>query len=292
MNRFARVRQIVQRRVEYAVFSLVVALIRALPLETASRWSGLGWRAVASRLWRHKRALDNLALALPEKSAAERERIALDMWENLGRSFAEFFHLREIDAEDRLIIECPERVRAMVEAGPFVICGLHMGNWELLGLAALRLGVKLTGVYRKIANPLVDRAVYELRAPLYPGGLVDKSPAAARVLLGVARTGGRLALLADLREGRGAPAMFFGRMAPSNAFPALIARASGLPLYAARILRLPGVRFSLRIERVEFPVTADRDADVRAATEALQARFEAFIREAPEQWTWAHRRWG
>ena len=51
-------------------------------------------------------------------------------------------------------------------------------------------------------------------------------------------------------------------------------------------------RFSLRIEKIEIPKTADRDADVRAATARAAGEFEEFIREAPEQWMWAHRRWG
>ena len=56
-------------------------------------------------------------------------------------------------------------------------------------------------------------------------------------------------------------------------------------------MRLPDVRFSVRVERIEVPETGDRDADVLAATTALQAQFEEFIREAPDQWMWAHRRW-
>ncbi len=287
MSRIARVRQYA----EYAAFRLTGALIRALPLETASRWSGLGWRAVAPHLRRHQRALDNLALALPETSAAERERIALAMWENLGRTFAEFFHLEQIKAQGRVALESPERFQAIVDAGPFVVCGMHMGNWELLPVAGLRFGVTLAGVYQMITNPLVDRAIYQIRAPMYPGGLMTKSPATARALLRLARGGGCPAFLADLREGRGIETPFFGRPADSNPFPALIARATGLPLYAARVMRLPDARFSMRIERIEVPRTADRDADVSAATTALQARFEEFIREAPEQWTWAHRRW-
>ncbi len=287
MSRFARARHYF----EYAGFIVNAANIRALPLESASRWSGLGWRVVAPHLRRHQRALDNLALALPETTAAERQRIAVDMWENLGRTFAEFFHLREIDAQRRVALESIERVLAIVDAGPFIVCGLHMGNWELLPLVGMQLGVKLAGVYQRVTNPLVDRAIYEMRAPMCPGGLMDKSPATARALLRVAREGGCLAFLADLREGRGVETPFFGRPALSNAFPALIARATGLPLYAARLLRLPDAHFSLRIEPVEVPKTNDRDADVQAATAALQARFEEFIREAPEQWMWAHRRW-
>ncbi|MGO9769201.1 MAG: lysophospholipid acyltransferase family protein [Roseiarcus sp.] len=287
MSRFARARHYV----EYAGFIVTAAIIRALPLESASRWSGLGWRVVAPHLRRHQRALDNLALALPETSAAERERIARAMWENLGRTFAEFFHLRQIDAQGRIAMESAERFQAIVDAGPFVVCGLHMGNWELMSLASVRFGAKLAGVYQGLSNPLVERYVYEMRAPMYPAGLMEKSPATARAFFRLARQGGSPAFLADLREGRGTETPFFGRPAGSNPFPALIARSMGLPLYAARVLRLPDAHFSLRVEPVEVPKTNDRDADVAAATAALQARFEEFIREAPEQWMWAHRRW-
>ncbi len=288
MSRFARARQYA----EYAVFRLTAALIRALPLEIASRWSGLGWRAVAPHLRRHQRALDNLALALPETSAAERERIALGMWENLGRTFAEFFHMPQIMAEGRVALEPFERFQAIADGGPFVVCVLHMGNWEVASQAGLRFGLPLAGVYQKLTNPLVDRWIYKMRAPMYPGGLFDKSPTTARAMLRLARQGGYPAFVADLRgAGRDIETPFFGRPAKSNPFPALIARTTGLPLYAARVMRLPDARFSMRIERIEVPKTADRDADVSAATTALQARFEEFIREAPEQWMWAHRRW-
>ena len=47
----------------------------------------------------------------------------------------------------------------------------------------------------------------------------------------------------------------------------------------------------IRAARVEVPWTADHAADAVAGTAARQAQFEAFIRQAPEQWMWAHRKW-
>jgi KDO2-lipid IV(A) lauroyltransferase len=47
----------------------------------------------------------------------------------------------------------------------------------------------------------------------------------------------------------------------------------------------------MRIEPVAVSRSDDRDADVKATTAAIQARFEQFVRSAPEQWMWAHRRW-
>ena len=75
-----------------------------------------------------------------------------------------------------------------------------------------------------------------------------------------------MAFLADQREWRGVAAPFFGRLAPSTSFPALIARSLDAPLLVCRAKRLSGVRFSLRVEQLAMPRTADRDADVVAAT--------------------------
>ena len=62
MGRLAQVRHFV----EYAAFAALAAVATALPLDWASAVSGFLWRLIAPRLARQKRALDNLALALPE----------------------------------------------------------------------------------------------------------------------------------------------------------------------------------------------------------------------------------
>jgi KDO2-lipid IV(A) lauroyltransferase len=65
-----------------------------------------------------------------------------------------------------------------------------------------------------------------------------------------------------------------------------------VPLYAGAAFRRPGGRFSIRIVPIAMPHTNNSAADALAATKTLQRQFEAFIREAPEQWMWAHRKWG
>ena len=281
-----------RHRVEYVAFLAVVALIRALPVETASRWSGTGWRLIAPHLHRHKRALTNLSLAFPDKSPAEIEAIAAGMWDSLGRTFAEFFHLDEIVGGGRIQFEPPELFEALRErGGGAVACSLHMGNWEIVSQAALPLGLRPVGVYQRIANPFVDRCAKAIRAPLYPGGLWQKSRQVARVMLRTARDGECAAMLADQRDPNGLAAPFFGRPALSTALPATIARAVGVPLYALRVKRIGDARFSIRIEEVATPRTDNRDADIAGATYNLQATLEAMIREAPEQWMWAQTRW-
>jgi KDO2-lipid IV(A) lauroyltransferase len=50
-------------------------------------------------------------------------------------------------------------------------------------------------------------------------------------------------------------------------------------------------RFKVRMTEIKVPWTDDANADVTAALTALQAQFEAWIKEHPEQWMWSNRRW-
>jgi Kdo2-lipid IVA lauroyltransferase/acyltransferase len=281
-----------RHRLEYIGFRAAQAAATALPLAAVSRASGTAWRLIAPRLYRQERALRNLELAYPELSPAERKRIAGAMWENLGRTFGESFHLKEIIAEKRVRFEPMEQLEDIIRGGPCVVCGLHLGNWELVGYAGKLMGASFTGVYQRLSNPLVDEETRKLRAFLYDGGLLPKTPVTARALMKAAKSGGYPAFLADLRDDNGAAVPFFGAPALATVFPALLARKTGLPLYAGAAFREPGVRFVIRAARVEVPMTDDHAADAVAGTAALHAQFEAFIRQAPEQWMWAHRKWG
>src|SRR5579871_5187108 len=278
-------------QLQHAAFRLTERTARALPVETASWLSGKLWRLIAPHLSRQKRALANLKLAFPEMSERERRALASEMWENLGRTFAEGFHIPELIESGRIRFEPEERFDEIGRNGPFVVCGMHLGNWEIVAHAGKRMGVPLTGVYQRISNPLVEAESRRIRAPLYEGGLLPKTPVAARTLLRIAKEGGYPAFLADLRDDRGVLVPFFGHPARANVFPALLARVTGLPLYAGAAFRHPDVHFTIRIERVPVPQTNDRDADALKATAALQSQFESYIREAPEQWMWAHRKW-
>jgi Kdo2-lipid IVA lauroyltransferase/acyltransferase len=286
-----------RRRWRYALedmaFGLAGWLLRVLPIESASWVSGRIWRILGPRIGslRHTRTLANLAAAYPGKSEAERTAIAADMWENLGRTFAETFRLAEIAASKRVTVvmaaEFPPEPNARV------ICAAHQANWEIAVLGVPDAAkTRPAGVYQRIKNPRVDARVKKMRAFLYPGGLYPKSAATSRQLIRHAREDGTLAILADQRDFRGPRVRFFDRLAPSTPFPAMVARSLGLKLYAGEIIRKPHVHFEIRLIEIPVPQTQDRDADIFAATEALQAEFERSIRRHPEQWMWSHRRWG
>jgi len=280
-------------RLEFAFVWLLARILRLLGLERSSRLMGRTWRLVAPLTARHKRAQAHLRMAIPQITDSEVRSITRRMWTHLGRVTGESFFL------DRLARE-PDRIHfddatiAMIpewKSGGSVIVSLHMGNWEMLGICARRLEVDLAGLYQRLSNPLVDDFLRQMREPTYPAGLSSKGHSAVRRLVAHARGGGALGVLADLRDVRGVTVPFFGHLAYATPFPAMVARGYDMPLFAFRMRRTEGVNFTAEMVRVEVPRTEDRKADIRAATANLHAVYEKWIRETPEQWMWAHRKW-
>lgn len=98
-------------------------------------------------------------------------------------------------------------------------------------------------------------------------------------------------MLADHRERDGLAVPFFGQVAPSLSLPARLSVKFGVPVFAARVDRLDGAKFSVHIEEIVSIRSGDKDADIRATTVAIQAVFERWIRARPDQWVWFYKRW-
>lgn len=292
-----------RHRLEYGLLLLLVGIVRAMPIDTAANVSARIWGVVCPRLRRHRRALDNLAIAFPEKTQAERQAIAVAMWQNLGRVMAETMQI------DRILKE-PDRIgyanyhvfaRYKDKLGPIVGASLHMGNWELAIWPLVVAGANPAAVYRTVKNPYVDAYLRRQRKDLYPGGLLGKGKVdgsweegqrTARQIMDHVRNGGRLGVVCDLYDKSGLPVPFFGQDARSVTIPAMIARRVGARIWLARCLRVgKASRFEVEIKELKVPRTANPGEDVKWITAAMQREFEAWIREAPEQWMWSNRRW-
>lgn len=292
-------------RLEYVLFRFVIGIIRALPLDLAVRLSARAWRMLAPVVnpKRHKRALDNLAIAFPEKSAEERRRIAKAHWENLGRVMAETIHIDRVLAEPGRIAIADFQIFARYrdKLGPILGVSLHMGNWELAIWPLVRAGKSPAAVYRSVTNPYVDAYLRWQRRELYPGGLFGRgkvegghsdSQKTARVITDFVRRGGQLGMVCDLYDRTGIEVPFFGKPARTQAIAGMIARRVGARVWMSRCLRIgTESRFRIELKELRVPRTSNQSEDVREIMAAMQRQYEEWIRDAPEQWMWSNRRW-
>lgn len=281
-----------QHRLEYIGVRILGAVIRRLPVEWSSAVVGFAMGKLMPHTSRHRRALEHMAFAMPEVPAAERERLVRRMWANMGRTSAEAFLIDRL-IEDPSRVTVPDdfaRFEAMAAEG-VIAATAHLGNWEIAGVLPRRKRLAFAGVYQALHNPMVENYLKAMRAPAYPNGLYAKGAALGHTLVRLAREGVGIGLVADFRELRGIPVTFFGKEAYATPLPAMLARLSGRPLLAGAILRTEGVHFEVVLREIPVMVTDDRDADILAATQAMHDAFEEWIRRAPDQWMWSHRKW-
>lgn len=289
---------------EYIALRLVIGTVRLFPLDMAVRLSAATWRKLAPLgKRRHQRALDNLAMAFPDKTDAQRELIALDAWSNLGRVMVETMQIdRILNQPERIEVLNPEVLeRYRNKMGPLICCSLHTGNWELATWPLVVADIESAAVYRLVSNPYVDAYLRKQRARLYPAGMFSRGAGlikqyaghnTARQIGSLLRQGGRIGMLADLYDRRGIEVPFFGHPASSSKFAAMLARRLGCRIWMGRCIRVDNQsRFKVEVKELQVPFTDDKDADIHTITALMQHQFEDWIREYPEQWMWSNRKW-
>ena len=285
-------------RIEAGAMRAALVVLRALGPVRASNVCGAAARWIGPILPVSRIADRNLRLAMPSFDAAARRRVIRGVWDNLGRTAGEFphlGHLHESASGPGWEIVGAEHLDPIIQrGGPAIVATGHIGNWEVLPLAAMRRGVVFAALYRPANNKLIDEMVLAMR--VRSAGktqlLFPKGAQGARQALLHLRKGGYLALLQDQKMNDGIEARFFGRPAMTASALASLALKVGCPVLPCYVRRLGPARFRIVCEQsLALPDTGNRAADVASLTQAVNDRLEAWIRAAPESWLWLHRRW-
>lgn len=284
-------------RLELAVVATLDGLFRVLGVGLASAVAGKFMR-YAGPLIRpvSRKAERNLALVYPDWTQGQIRAVVKDIWENVGRTAAEFAHLqtlREPAENPRLEIIGKEKLDAIRESGkPVIFFSGHLANWELGAAVLQRLGLKYAFVYRAANNPLTDEYIIKVRARSMTRYQIPKGKRGGRALVDALKGGRSLAMVVDQKLNSGISVPFLGIPAMTAPAPARLSLKYDAPLVQISIKRLKGARFKLTVrDPVDFEATGDAAADTQALTLKINEALERDIRANPGQWLWFHRRW-
>lgn len=280
-------------RLEAVAFAGLFGLLRALGVERASGFGGKLLRMLGPLTGTHKTVTRNLRIAFPEMDAAERDRLAIDQWEQTGRTFAELAVMDRLTPEGgRIDLVGFERLHAVRDSGrPVVFVSGHLANFEVMAAAILAAGVPCQVTYRAANNPYVDALIRQSRERYGIKLFAPKGDGTRELMAGMKR-GDSIALLVDQKYDQGPEVEFFGQ--PVNASPgaARLALKFGTVIQPLSVVRLPGVRFRVTAhEPITVPDTGDKAADVLAGVQAVNHFVEDRVREHPVDWFWVHKRW-
>ena len=282
------------------LIGLSLWLIRLIPLKYAASMFERIARWLGPKIWRHKVVMDNLAIAFPEKSIEERQKLASDSWAQMARTLIEYIYLDEIfnlevemeDSETIEIINGEAFQRLRDDGLPAILFTGHIANFELLPMVSAKFGLQILSMYRRPNNEYAASQVEESRKG-FNNNLVASGAMASFQLMSALERGEHVGLLVDQKFRRGINIPFFGKDAKTNPLLAKLARRYDCPVHGARTVRLPDGRFRLEItDELVLPRDKNGDVDIKGTTELVTNVVEGWVREYPEQWLWMHRRWG
>jgi len=273
---------------------LLRALVAVLPVDTLL---GLGRRlgGFAMPFARRRREITeiNLALCFPDLTAPQRKDLARRHFESLGMGVSEFclsWWARDARLEGRVRLEGLDNLHAAFARGQGVILlSAHFTTLEIAGrfLAMHTRGLPLNTMYRRVDNPVIERVMRERRLRHF-GEPIRRDDVRAMLRALKANEAVWYAFDQNYKARNKVFAPFFGVAAATNTATSRLAQVTGAAVVPFVTRRLPdGAGY---VQRIEPPLADFPSGDAEADATRLNALIEGWVKQAPEQYLWSHRR--
>lgn len=254
----------------------------------------------AALLWpffakRRRIAVENILRGKVASNVAEAKRIAKASWCHLAGHIVEALFVPQVVTKENWrehldVSQAPaESVKLLLDTPeqPILILSAHHGTWEP-ATNLLSFARPMIAVARVMNNRLVAKWMknHHFRGPVT---IIDKNNGfKPKYIEQWKREAAAMTILIDQYAHHGPLLRFFGRPARCITSGTRLAIRSGYPIIVGTFVRIAPYKYRLV---GGTPVVFGKDADRDAATQILNDRLEAAIRQYPEQYLWAHRRW-
>lgn len=264
------------------------------------RYAYAAGAAFAAALWpffakRRRIAVDNIIKCGITSDAAEARRIARKSWCHLAGHVAEALCVPNVIGKDNwrehldVSGASPAAVKLLLDSPgePMLLVSSHHGVWEA-ATNLLSFARPMIAVARVMNNKFVAGWMkrHHFRGPVT---IIDKNRGFSTAIIRQwFRDSAAMTILMDQHTARGPKLSFFGRPAQTFTSAARLAIRYGVPIVVGSFVRVAPYRYRLV---GGDPVRFEKDADRNEAAQLLNDRLAEAIRQYPEQYLWAHRRW-
>ena len=244
----------------------------------------------------HRREViqQNLDLAFPEKTAAERSRIRRDYYRGFADVLVEIAKTPRLAPEEiraRVSIRNLDVLRAPLRAGrPVLVVAAHQCNWEwMLHGLALNLGFPSDAAYKPLKNAWAEKHMLKMRSR-FGSRMVPAQTLLGDVLKRL-KTVRVVCMVADQEPTTSEYKHWTRFLNRDTAFymgAEHIAKATRYEAFFLRMWREQRGHYAM-----EFVPLAGPNETLAAGefTERYARLVEAQIREHPADWPWEHKRW-
>jgi KDO2-lipid IV(A) lauroyltransferase len=237
--------------------------------------------------------MKNLLIAFPEKTEAERIRIAKDFYHNFIDMIFETIKMFSISNKElkRRFSANPEVLNDLYDSGQNVQleCG-HFFNWEIINLnIGLVSRYPFIGVYQPLSNKVMDRMMLKMRQK--NGTILIPASDFKNNFHDYVEDRYAMGLAADQNppsEFKAHWVNFFGRLTPFVVGPEKGAKEKNTAVVFGHFYKVKRGYFRVDLEVI---TTTPNNYEPGRLTQIFAEHVERAVRKKPANYLWSHRRW-
>lgn len=242
--------------------------------------------------YRRKVVMDNLAIAFPEKSLAERKNIARQFYRNLTDTFIESIKMIRM-GKIEFLGRCQADFSAideLVRNGKSIQLMMgHQMNWEYANwMTSMSIGTCFIGIYQPIGNSAIDRIFYKMRSRFGTKLISTRDfRNSAHALFDRQYA---IGLVADqnTHPGKGVWQYFFSKPVPFITGPEKNAIRKNTAVVFIYLLKTGRGTYRICTDYVVADAAQTTPGEL---TRMYRDALERIIRQQPHNYLWSHRRW-
>ena len=287
--------KIVKYFFEFLVVISLFAIFKIIGLKRASFLGGILGQYFGPIFRSKKIVFKNIETGLGQIQEDKRKEIVNGMWNNIGRTFAEYIFLNKLNSHSKNFVNLNgykylEEIKN--DNTPVVFVSGHFGNFELMAMVLQKSGVKLAAIYRPLNNFFLNPVMEYLRLKYICSNEIPKGRSGTREVLKKIKDGFSIALMVDQRVGEGIKANFFNKPALTTTIPAQLALKYNCKIVPVYLERKENTNFYMTIYKpLEIQKTENYEDDIKNITLKINKKIEEMILFNPKQWLWSHNRW-
>ena len=234
----------------------------------------------------------NIKKALPDINFKNLKKIKRLMWNNYGRTFAEYMFIKEfrngkisknIEIDGQEILEKIKKENSQV-----IFISGHFSNFELMAMHLEKSGINLCAIYRPLNNIFLNGIMERIRKKYICKKQIKKGIVSLRQLIALKKNNFSTAIMIDQRVSEGILSNFFNHKALTTTIPAQLVKKFNIPIVPVYIERIENINFKICISK---HIYFDEDTTTDKITDELNRILEKMILNKPENWIWSHNRW-
>ena len=273
---------------------LFFIIIKIVGLSLSRKFFSIFFSIIGPHIKSEQTINNNLEKFMGFYNESLKQKIKLQMWNNYGKTFAEYLYLKKFRNSGSHIRIKGEQILNKIQQNnkPVIFVSGHFANFELMSMELTKRNINLATIYRPLNNFFLNPFMEFLRKKYICQNQIKKGLVGVKESIKYIKNNYSIALMIDQRVSEGKRLPFFEHAALTTTMPAQMALKFNLDIIPIYIVRKNNDDFEMEIcDPLNIVKKDDVETNKLNLSIKLNKILETMIAKNPGQWIWTHNRW-